>query len=160
MSSKSSTRDRVCSAAMRRALLLPLVLLALVLVACASPLDAMVVELNVARVALDSGNTVLAEQHRRDRDRAVEEAANADAAKRATLAVHAGYAPIWNAYGLARLAWVAAATGLRAALLLEKVGGKPDEAKIRAKVVDAAMALEGFSAAATAPRLMPPPTAP
>ena len=118
---------------------------ALSLLGCAHPTDGLVLGLNESQRVLTATSTILAEQHRRARDQAVELALSADAARVDVLAVHRDYRPKWAAYELARRAWISAAALVSAAVLVDKSGGKPDVAAAQKAVVEVASSLQSFA---------------
>lgn len=120
-----------------------LLIAVLLCVGCAGALDRAVTAANVAQVFLTQAEHTVAELHRSERDAAIERATTEADARLAAAAVHAKFAPIWDAYRVARAAWIASAAVINAARVAEEA----NSLAVADAATDLASAMADFSRA-------------
>jgi hypothetical protein len=133
--------------------------IALLAVGCAAALDVAVRVVNTSHEVLVQAHDALDKLDRAERDAALAlSTSEADARKR-TDVVAARYAPAWDAYARASLAWLAARAAVEAAVELDAAGKPLDEATITKALAAAGDAWTAFQAA-LAPLQLPAPAMP
>jgi outer membrane murein-binding lipoprotein Lpp len=133
---------------LRRRFLVSMAVLALLgLAGCAHPIDGVVLALNASQQTLTSSHQILSEQHRSERDTAVEFSHDAADARKNVAEIHTRYRSLWEHYEQIRRAWIAAASLTSAAKMVEATGGKPSLPQVVKAAEDVAVSLESFAGA-------------
>jgi hypothetical protein len=122
----------------------------LITTGCASRLDASIAAVNGAQAFLSHANDTLAASHRSTRDAAVAAAPDEPAARKALAEVHARFLRAWQAYDVARFAWLGSAASVRAAQAIEAAGGDHEPRSVSLALLELGAAYEAFRAAALA----------
>jgi hypothetical protein len=128
----------------------------LFLLGCAGRLDGAVQAANAARLFLAEANVALGEVHRSARDAAVSAAPDEETARRSAAEVHRTLLPLWQAYEVARFAWLGSASTIRAAQALDLAGVRYDGEAVTAALLQLGAAYEAFRRAAMAARVAVP----
>jgi hypothetical protein len=113
--------------------------------------------LRTAQVALADSNAALAAYHRAAVDRAIDQAPDAEAARREVARINTALEPLWTAYDAARAAWIGTDATVRAVRLAELAGQEPDPAVLRDALLALVVAYERFRRAAISIGALAPP---
>ena len=117
---------------------------------CGGRLGAAVTAINAASVTLSAERESLAASHRRARDLAVEHAGSEPEARVDVSAVHARYRPAWDAYEVARSAYMQAYLAAQEAVTSAETGKPETPGRLEGSLVALSVALAAFEVSARA----------